>query len=100
MTLRHGEPKRRTPGYSTTQSPTKSGLGTRGDTCPGFLVLSAEHEPVLTHSNEDIIEDRYVVSASFGKCRVGLGCGYESEGVLRAVGWHGRGEGGVAWTMK
>jgi hypothetical protein len=83
------------------ESPGNLSSGTRRDACPGRLVLSAEHEPVLTRSYEHVVENRHGVCPSFGRRRVGFGRSYESEGVFRAVGWLGRrSSGGVARTMK
>jgi hypothetical protein len=40
-----------------TRSPSKSRLGTRGDTGPGLFALSAKHKSVLTRGHERVVEN-------------------------------------------
>jgi hypothetical protein len=86
--------------YNTHGSPSESSLGTRGDTCPSLLALSAEHEPILTRGHERVVEngDR-TISLFFRRYRVELWRYHERERVLRGV-WWGRGNRDVTWTMK
>lgn len=83
-----------------TWSPSKSRLGTGGDTGPGLFALSAKHEPVLTRGHERVVENGdSSISIVFRRWRVELWRYHECDRFLRGV-WWSRGSRDISWTMK